>query len=234
VLRVVRRSKSSSQVSVQSEGSILPRGFRRSRSLRAADLSVRSIVKSFDTTPVSVIVSGLRSISRNLAVAREKCIVKSSDKNSNLERLFGSSTNLLRGVKELEESPIVDEEKSEVATTLSSIGSERISRSRLMKHIGRVYDLLRSKKTRRSASVDHAKLHAEATALAAAAGDLSEAHTREAPSQAELDLHEMELHLENSGSASSGSRSESSSSSSFSSSSSSSSTEESETEHKLY
>ena len=182
------------------------RAIRRSRSWRAADQSVRAIVRGFDFKPVSVVASGLRTIKRSLAVARQKCLTKSSNKNSNLERLFGSSTNLLRGVKKLEESPIVDEETSDVAATVSTIGSERITRARLLKHLHRVYRLLRRRVRRATGPIDHAELHAEATDVAVAASDLSSQKLRNLPSQAEqdlhdtpsqeeLDLHEMALHL---------------------------------------
>jgi hypothetical protein len=211
VLRVVRRIRRSRRFS-RSGASIrrritsrVIRAIRLSRSWRAADKSVRAIVKGFDFKPVSVVASGLRSIKRSLTAAREKCLTKSSLKNSNLERLFGSSTNLLRGVKKLEESPIVDEETSDVAATVSAIGNERITRSRLLKHINRVYTLLRRRVKATEDPIDHAELHAEATGIAAAASDLkserlrdlpshSERELRDSPSQNELDLHDMLLH----------------------------------------
>ncbi len=207
VLRVVRnrRSVRSSRTLRRRVMPRVIRAIRQSRSWRAANRSVRAIVKGFDFKPVSVVASGLRTIKRSVTAAREKCLTKSSLKNSNLERLFGSSTNLLRGVKKLEESPIVDEETSDVAATVSAIGNEQITRSRLLKHINRVYALLRRHAKTVEDPIDHAELHAEATGIAAAASDLSsnklrdvpsqsEQELRDTPSQNELDLHDMLLH----------------------------------------
>merc|ERR1711991_266185 len=47
--------------------------------------------------------------------------ITKKEASSSLAKLFGRSYSLMKGLKELEESPVVDGEKAEVKSTLSTI-----------------------------------------------------------------------------------------------------------------
>ncbi len=152
----------------------LAKGLRKS--VAQADRAVASAFFGIDWNRPGVISSGLQSIARRLAAAKAKCITSASSVGSDLESLFGSTSNLLAGVKELEESPIVNEELSDVQATISSIRAG-VSRGTLLRHIKKLQRLLQSSPiVARALSGEHvsrAEAHADATALAAASSSLS-------------------------------------------------------------
>ena len=160
------------------------------RSVRQADRAVSSAFFGIDWTRPGLISSGLQNVARRLAHAKAKCIIKASDKiGGDLDKLFGSSSNLLVGVKELEESPIVDEELSDVSNTISEIKAG-VSRGKLLTHIRKLQNLLeRSPVVARAFSGEHvsrAEAHADATALASAVSSLSDvARVEQKPSELE-------------------------------------------------